>query len=771
MNSAPVNPVSLRRSAARGLVRGQVQGVGFRPFIYRLAQACNLSGCVGNVSAGVQIEIEGIETDVARFRDKVLLDLPSGARIDSLVWETMDPPGRAAFLIDSTDNGGPLLARVPRDRASCAACRTEIFDPLNRRHGYPFTNCTACGPRYSILAQMPYDRPATAMASFHLCRECEREYRDPDDRRFHAEPNACAVCGPTVAFRDADGQRMAESLRAVDAAIGLLQRGAIVALKGLGGFQLLTPADDAAAIARLRQRKQRPRKPLAVMVRNLDAAESLAFLDDTERRLLTSAENPIVLLKCRKSALADNIAPDLATVGLFLPTTPLHHLLLTRLDRPLVVTSGNRSDEPIAIDETDAIDSLKGIADGYLVHDRKVIHRLDDSVVRAIESEPTVLRLSRGYAPLPLPAIEVIARRASLPPILATGGHLKGASAIWTGEQAILGPHIGDLDSPATRQAFVESVRELARFYRCEPATIACDLHPDYFTTRWAEAQPLPRIGVQHHHAHALACMAENQILDREVLALTWDGTGFGTHRTIWGGEALKVAGGSFERVASLLPFALPGGEAAIRHPNRIAFALLWQLPGEKALRDWPRRLQLATDEVSLLETIIARRTNSPSTSSIGRLFDGVAALVLGYHRATYEGEAAIALESIADDRVCDYYPLPLDDSKDELPRGDWRPMLQSIVHDIEKNIAPGVIAAKFHNALANWAVAIVSRHSLRDVVLSGGCFQNRLLAERVSAMLSQAGRLVYRHREIPPGDGGLAAGQLAAAVLRMAND
>lgn len=602
-----------------------------------------------------------------------------------------------------------------------------------------------------------------------MCARCDREYRSSPDRRFHAEPIACSECGPQVTLQDSLGRQIAEENTAIAAAAELLARGHIIAMKGLGGFQLLTRADDAEAIVRLRQRKSRPRKPFAVMVRDREAAERIAEFDDAEGRLLESAENPIVLVKQRAVCLPDNIAPGLATVGLFLPTTPLHELLLEQIGRPLVATSGNRSRQPIAIGEEEAHTMLSGIADAFLIHDRPILRRLDDSVVRMIDREPAVLRLGRGYAPWPLPTIEDLARKHSLPPMVATGAHLKSAMAVWTGSQAVLGAHIGDLDSPATRKAFVDSIRDLGQLYRFEPLMIACDLHPDYFTTRWAREQMLPRVEVQHHHAHAAACMAEHNLLEKEVLALVWDGTGFGLDETIWGGEALRVRGGRFVREASLLPFALPGGEEAIRHPNRIAFALLQEIFGERVVHEerWLRRLGLEAKEARLLDTMIARRTNCPLTSSVGRLFDAIAALVLRVRETTYEGEAAIALETIADDSINERYSSPLMESSSDVSRGDWRPMVDAILHDLDREISASQIAAKFHNSLAGWAEAIVMRQSSTDVVLSGGCFQNRLLAERVSAALRRTGRRVYSHRFIPAGDGGLAVGQLAVAVMK----
>ena len=565
--------------------------------------------------------------------------------------------------------------RVPHDLATCAECRGDIFDPLNRRQGYPFTNCTACGPRYSILCAMPYDRPATAMRLFPMCAECDAEYHIPDDRRFHAQPNACATCGPRVGLWDREGRVIADSHTAVAAAAELLRQGQVVALKGLGGFQLLVRADQSEPICRLRQRKNRPSKPLAVMVSSLESAEEIAALGPLERRLLQSPQNPIVLVEKRsrqrdhftaeenRGSLAAEVAPRIGTVGLFLPTTPLHHLLLAALDLPLVATSGNRSEEPIITDEREALRRLAGVADAFLVHDRPIVRGVDDSVVRVIAGQVVTIRLARGLAPLPLPAVEVLAQAKACPPILATGGHQKNALAIWTGTQAILAQHVGDMDNLDTRFTFNEVAQDLTGLYQFEPVGLACDLHPDYYTTQWAFAQNKPVTQVQHHHAHAVACMVENNLLDREVLALTWDGTGYGSDGTIWGGEILRAECTGFKRVASLLPFPLPGGEAAIRHPARAAFGLLWLLRGEEAvLQDdgLHRLLGLSPREVRVSAAMIRRGINTPWTSSMGRLFDAVAALVLGAHEVSYEGEAAVLLEAVADPAVTDAYSLPL---------------------------------------------------------------------------------------------------------------
>lgn len=758
------------RLAVRILVTGQVQGVGFRPYVYRLARQCGLAGRVGNDAAGVTIDIEGNVRDLERFEHLLTAQVPAAAEIAGIRIEPRTWFGWTGFTIDANGPAGQPTVRVPRDLAVCPECRRELLDPTDRRHEYPFTNCTQCGPRYSIIEAMPYDRPATAMRRFAMCPPCTREYQAPADRRFHAQANACGACGPEVILWDRDGKTSAGPDSAIRATAKLLRRGAIVALKGLGGFQLLVRSDDTDAVARLRQRKQRPGKPLAVMAPSLASACDLVDLSTTEQHLLESQQNPIVVARRRESSsLSGLLAPRVGTLGVLLPTTPLHVALLTELGLPVVATSGNRGDEPIVTDEHSAIRQLAGIADAFLVHDRPIARRVDDSVVRVIAGKPVTLRLARGYAPLPLPALE---GREGMP-ILTTGGHQKDAVAFWTGSQAVLGQHIGDLDHPDTRAAFRRTVDDLKALYEFEPAVIACDLHPDFFTTRWAAEQGKPVIQVQHHHAHAVASMAEHGLLDREVLAITWDGTGYGPDGTIWGGEFLRARRSGFERVASLLPFPLPGGEAAIRQPGRIAFGLLWVLLGEEAAVRRTEVLGLPARDGRALAAMIRRGVQTVWTSSVGRLFDGIAALVLGVHEVSYEGEAAMWLEAVADPLVTDAYPLPIRslDARScavgdpMVPRSDWRPMLSAILDDLARSGDAATIAARFHNALAAWAGAVADSQPQTDVVLSGGCFQNCLLTERTLEHLYRAGRRVVAQGRVPPNDGGLAAGQLAVAL------
>jgi hydrogenase maturation protein HypF len=760
--------------AASFRVRGVVQGVGFRPFVYRLARKLRLAGWVRNDADGVLIHAEGPPRQVERFEKLLIRKTPAQVRIASVTRDVAFPEGHRRFRITTSagDTSRIEQVRVPLDRAACAVCVREVFDRDDRHYDYPLTTCTECGPRYSIIRRLPYDRPQTSMASFPLCRACDAEYGNPDRRRFHAQPIACPKCGPQVALWDDRGAPCGHGPEVIRVAADLLHKGRIVALKGLGGFQLVVRADRSDCVARLHACKHRPTKPLAAMVRSLAEAEHLARISVTERCLLTSAENPIVLLDRLPGTaeqLVPEIAPRLNSVGLLLPTTPLHHLLLAELPFPVVATSGNRGSEPIVLDEHAAVRELAGNADAFLVHDRPILRRVDDSVMRVCGERPMAMRLARGYAPLSLPAIERLARSA--PPLLATGPQQKAALALWSGSQAVLSPHIGDLDSLAMRAAWRSLAGELRDLYGCEIAAVACDQHPDYFTTGWAAQMRKPVIAVQHHHAHAVACMAEHDLLDREVLAFTWDGTGYGPDGTVWGGEALRADVRAYRRIASLRPFPLPGNEAAIRQPARVALALCAEaLTGKPVCEDMDllKRLGLSPSIARVLLQMVERGINTPRTSSVGRLFDAVAALVLGASEVSYEGEAAIWLEAIVDPNVEEAYPMPVTIDDPGVSRADWRPLIAGVLDDLSGDTARSVIAARFHNALVEWATQVAAAEPCADVVLSGGCFQNRWLVVRLREALEKLGWRVYTHGLIPPGDGGLAAGQLAsgAAIL-----
>lgn len=755
------------RLAVRLRIRGLVQGVGFRPAIYRLAASLDLGGSVCNDGCGVLVHLEGPSPAIDAFRRRLQNAVPPAARIESITESMADYQGWTSFRIQvsEADEDEPAIARVPADRAMCADCQRDVVDPSNRRYRHAFASCTACGPRYSILDRLPYERRNTSMAGFEMCLACKSEYEAERDRRFHAEPIACPDCGPQLTFKD--GIITCAGWNAIDAAAVALRQGRIVALKGLGGYQLLVRADEASAVSRLRQRKQRPTKPFALMVSDFDAIARIAFVSSRESECVKGADNPIVLLRS-KGCLPDAIAPGLRQLGVLLPTTPLHLLLLSQLDFPVVATSGNRSDEPIAIDEAGR-DGLASIADAFLDHNRPIGRRVDDSVIRVIADQPMTVRLARGLAPCVLPDLEAWAngRKLAIPAMLAVGGQQKCALAIWTGTQAVLSHHLGDMDEAETRAAFVTALRDLERLYRCDCTAIAHDLHPDYFTTRWASTSGgRTSYKVQHHHAHAAACMVEHGLLDKTVLAVIFDGTGFGTDNTIWGGEILQTTITGFQRVASLDVFALPGGEAAIREPRRIAVSLLAQTFGLTKIPSWLLdRLGVTQENTRTWVRMIERGVNSPLTSSIGRLFDGVAALLLQTTHVNYEGEAALWLESVVDPDEASPYDLNVRLDATGVARADWRSMIRSLVEDIASGVASGICAARFHNALAHWTTAVAATNTCDDVVLGGGCFQNAYLTTRIRNDLQALGKNVHVPSRIPANDGGLAAGQLAIAM------
>lgn len=723
-------------------LHGAVQGVGFRPFVYRLATTLGLRGTVLNSSAGLVVEVEGPASEVHRFEERLEAERPAASVILARETTRLAPIGYERFEILASSAGEQKTASVLPDLATCPDCLADLLDPANRRHGYPFTNCTNCGPRFTIVTDIPYDRPSTTMGGFAMCEDCAREYGDPRDRRFHAQPNACPVCGPRL-----DGTSVAGAAEA-------LRAGGIVALKGIGGFQLLVDARNEAAVARLRERKHREEKPLAVMMPSLDAARRYAWISEDEQRLLESSAAPIVLLEPREATpaaarpgrsssssdpseggppdpLAPNVAGDSPLLGIMLPYSPLHHLLMRACGFPAVATSGNRSDEPIAVGNDEARARLSGIADAFVVHDRPIARPCDDSVVRLSRGRESVMRRARGYAPLPVRV------PFELPKVLAVGGHLKNAIAIAIGRDVFVSQHVGDLDTLEARQAFERAIDDLCRLFGFTPEIVACDAHPDYASTAWARASGLPLVSVQHHHAHVASCAAENHVTG-PYLGVAWDGTGYGLDGTIWGGEFFLVDGGGIERVAHLRPFRLPGGEAAIRECWRSAASLRWEVFGRGGIDP-------------TLARMLERGINAPVTTSAGRLFDAVASMTGVARRNGFEGQAAMRLERLAGSRVTEEaYPLP---------GGDWEPLVRAVVAD-----TPDVAAMKFHNALVNWIVEVAVGTGVGQVVLSGGVFQNRYLVERAAARLEERGFSVFTHQRVPANDGGLALGQAVLA-------
>jgi len=746
-------------------VFGIVQGVGFRPHAYRLASERHLLGTIANTGAGVAIDVQGPKKAVADFLAHLATDAPPLARITGVRVRNLPHCANGNLRILPSREGAERRALLSADVAVCADCLREMADPSDRRCGYPFINCTNCGPRYTIATDIPYDRHRTTMADFAMCPDCRREYEDPRDRRFHAQATACWTCGPQVALWDGDGQSVA-TRDAIEQAAARLAAGAVVAVKGLGGFHLAVDALDEDAVRHLRRRKGRVGKPFAIMVRDLDAIDGFAEVDDMARGLLTAPERPIVLLP-RKAAspIAADVAPGQGYLGVFLPYTPLHHLLFAACgSRALVMTSANLSEEPIAVHNHEAVRRLHGLADWFLVHDRDIAQRCDDSVVAIVAGRPRPVRRSRGYVPVPVPLHD------EWPPILAVGGELKNTICLTKGRLAFLSQHIGDLENAETYASFEETIAHLERILRIEPQVVAYDLHPDYFATRWAQALKGVRcVGVQHHHAHVASCMAENR-LEGRVIGFALDGTGYGTDGRIWGGEVLVAGYDAFVRVAHLAYVPMPGGEAAVREPWRMALAYL---AGhfERSLFGLavPFVDQLDRGRADVLLRMLERGVNSPLTSSCGRLFDAVAALLGVRHKITYEGQAAIELEMAMQGAQGDAgYPLEI------VPVGagwqiDTRALFEHLVTDLRQGVPTSEMSLRFHNGLvrafARVAGLVRERTGLERVCLSGGSFQNAYLLAHLQAQLESSGFAVYTHERVPAGDGGLCLGQALVAA------
>jgi hydrogenase maturation protein HypF len=756
-------------------IRGVVQGVGMRPSVHRVAVACGVAGRVWNHPRGVTIEAFGPAASLERFVARLRAEAPPAARYDevreaAIPFERLD--GFHIVASEPLAAGAERRISIPPDLATCADCLRELADPADRRYRYPFTNCTNCGPRFTIARGVPYDRPLTTMAAFQLCAACRREYEDPADRRFHAEPNACPACGPRLTLLAPDGAALATGDDALVEAARALAAGRIVAVKGIGGFHLACDATSSPAVAALRERKRRDAKPLAVMVPGLADAERLARLGDAERALLRSVERPIVLAPRREEAdVAPEVAPDTQLLGLFLPYSPLHHLLLAGAGRPLVMTSANLSDEPIAYRNAEALERLGGIADLLLVHDREIETRADDSVARVVAGRPLVMRRSRGFAPRGIPLARPLAR-----PLLAAGAHLKNTFCLALGDAAHLGPHIGDLENLETLDSYEASIARMERFLETRPEAIAHDLHPEYLSTRWARERAardrIPLVGVQHHHAHVASCMGEHG-LEGPVLGLAWDGVGLGDDGTPWGSELLLATYAGHERLATFRPIALAGGDRAVKETWRVALAALDDAFGgalpDAELRALALFRELPAAEVEIVRRMIATGTNAPRAHGCGRWFDAFSALALARPRARYEGQLAMALEGVAAGEA-PAYPFEV-----EVAATPWqldlRPALRGAVEDLLAGRAAGLVSTRFHETLVEGAAALVElaavRHGRLPVVLTGGCFQNARLGERLRRRLG-GGFEVYLHGSVPPGDGGIALGQVLVADARL---
>jgi hydrogenase maturation protein HypF len=765
-------------------VRGIVQGVGFRPFVYKLAKSLGLSGYVFNSSAGVTIEIEGSPSRVEDFLDTLRNDPPPLAEIREITVSQRGIQGGAGFsILDSREEAGEF-ALVSPDAGTCDACWRDFGDPANRRYGYPFTNCTHCGPRYTILRDIPYDRATTTMSSFKMCGACQAEYEDPEDRRFHAQPNACAVCGPSLLLVKSPGWQTLpapdtlaslgkcwfedkDSLSIIRQARSLLAEGKILAVKGLGGFLLACDASNGDAVRELRKRKRRPHKPFALMVRDLETARRLCEVSADDDASLVSTRRPIVILPRRPEAkLAAGIAPGDSTLGIMLPYTPLHYLLFS--DSPesgsawsaLVMTSGNLSEEPIVTSNVEALLQLGGVADWFLLHNRDIATRVDDSVVRTFEGRERALRRARGFAPQ---AIDI---GTATEEVLAFGGELKNTFCLTKGHYAILSQHIGDLENYETMRFFEETLANLKHVFKVTPRAAAYDLHPGYMSTRMAlESNIERRIGVQHHHAHIASCMAENH-LQGQVLGVALDGTGFGTDGRIWGGEFLLADYAGFTRLGHLRNVLLPGGDAAVRQPWRMALSYLRDCFGEQLPADLKCLEQLDKKQIALVDAMLARHIQTVETSSCGRLFDAVAALLGIVSQVTFEGQAAIALEAAAERGIDERYEFEITGQPMQL---DFRPVIARIVKDVSRGRRVSEISACFHNTLSAAIGEMCSRTGgPKRVCLSGGSFQNLYLLGRTVVELRRRGFTVFLHSLVPANDGGLSLGQAMIANQRL---
>lgn len=780
----------MAKSCYQIIIKGIVQGIGFRPFIYNLATELGLKGWVNNSAEGVtiQVELNSVKLDI--FVDRIKADKPLQSEIYSLEIKRLNWVGYQEFIIKSSDsiNNVKKSAIVLPDLSTCQKCLREIFDPQNRRYRYPFTNCTDCGPRYSIIKDLPYDRLSTTMSKFKMCVECEKEYHNPKNRRFHAQPNACQKCGPKLELWDKKGNCLASFDEALKQSCELIREGKILAIKGLGGFHLIVDAGNNEAVKILRKRKNRPHKALAVMYPNLEQIKVDCLVSNIEKDILLSPASPIILLKKisklntfnqeeflsinNHNIICEEVAPKNKYLGVMLPYTPLHHLLLKELNFPLIATSGNQKNEPICIDELEALTRLNSLADYFLIHNRPIFRAVDDSIVRVIDNQIMILRRGRGYAPLPIKLED--SQREKSQKILALGGHLKNTIAIAFNQKIFSSQHIGDLDNPETIKAYKNTINNLSKIYGFKPDLIVCDAHPDYFSREYAEElsndkkAQIPIIQVQHHLAHIFATIAEHN-LKLPLLGIAWDGTGYGLDNTIWGGEFFYISDREIKRIASFLPFPLIGGNQAILQPKRIGLALLNSV--YKNLGNIPKNLPIidsyTPQQLKNFQTIIDNKINTPLTSSVGRLFDGVASLLNIIDNITFEGQAAMELEFLVRDINSDKtYTFDWQYNQNRCNYIHWQSMIKEIVNDYLRKESLSLIATKFHFTLVEIIKQISQAVGIKNIVLSGGCFQNKFLLENTINMLRLNKFNPYWSQKIPINDGGLSVGQIAFIAI-----
>jgi hydrogenase maturation protein HypF len=743
------------------VICGAVQGVGFRPFVFRLAHELGLRGYVLNAVSGLVIEAEGEKNALDCLLLRLSDEKPAIAVITSLEPSFLDPIGYGDFTIRESFTDGEKTTLILPDTAVCNDCLQEMLDPNDRRYLYPFINCTNCGPRFSIIEALPYDRPNTSMKEFAMCDDCRREYHDPGDRRFHAQPIACPICGPSLALWDEHGRQMAALNEALLIAVDKIKQGSIVALKGIGGFQLIVDAGNEEAVKRLRQKKHREEKPFALMFPDLQTVQDFCQVSELEKRLLKSPESPIVLLKRKHeqspSWVAPAVAPGNPYLGVMLPYSPLHHLLLRELRTPIVATSANLAEEPILTDEREALQKLAGIADFYLVHNRRIVRHVDDSIVRIFHGREMVMRRARGYAPLPIQA-----ESQSSEKMIAVGGHLKNTVAVRVSENIFISQHIGDLSTLEAECAFEGVIDDFQTLYDVSSAGAVCDLHPDYFSTKFARDHFRRVVPVQHHAAHVAACIAENQ-LTGPVLGVGWDGVGLGDDGHLWGGEFFIFDEDDVRHVAQFDYFPLPGGETAIKEPRRSALGLLYSLFDEAIFKmDLKFIATFSALELSMVRQMLVKKINAPLTSSVGRLFDAIAALLDINQKMSYEGQAAMMLEWRVQEGVSEFYPFEL--TQQDILKINCGEMIREILMDLKKEEDAGVISAKFHNTLAEIIAAVAERFGIDKIAISGGVFQNVYLLEQAVSRLQRRGFKPYWHQRIPTNDGGISVGQIILA-------
>ena len=751
---------------ARSLeINGIVQGVGFRPFVYQLANQYSIKGEVANTSSGVSISIEGTRKNIEFFCGDLADKTPPLAHITKISINSEHLKGFKDFSIVKSREQAVISTLISPDVSICDDCLRELFDPDDRRYQYPFINCTNCGPRYTIIDNIPYDRPNTSMKHFKMCKRCQAEYDDPGNRRFHAQPNACAKCGPNVALYD-NTRREIPCRNPVDRTSSFLKQGYIVAIKGLGGFHLAVDAENNDAVARLRRRKNREEKPLAIMSYDIDRIRKFVHVEPEEEVLLTSSQRPIVILKKKEpNSISEEVSPRNRYFGTMIPYTPLHYLILRHDFTALVMTSGNISEEPIAINNEDAFERLSSIADYFLVHNRDIYLRSDDSIMKRISGTSRFLRRSRGYVPIP------VFLNKNVPQILACGGGLKSTVCLTKDNQAFLSQHIGDLENLATYDFFKLTINHMKRILDIDPEVIAYDLHPDYLSTRYAQKQEdIKKVQVQHHHAHIVSCMAEN-MLDGQVIGLSFDGTGYGTDGCIWGGEVLIAEAEGFTRAAHLSYVPMPGSESAIKEPWRMAVSYLYNAFGDNLWDlDLPVLREIDKKKLKIIVDMISKRINSPYTSSLGRLFDGIAAIMGIRNRVSFEGQAAMELEMLAGEKTKATYDYEW--VYEDLYKIPLKPIIQGVTKDVERGVRPSEISAKFHLTLIHLfpelCEVIRDERDINRIVLSGGVFQNSILLAGLIKALEAKGFVVFSHKKVTTNDGGISLGQAMVAAAKL---